>query len=174
MSPRSVSTSWFRFGHSFIHSKFLTYSWRIGRRAPLLNGVPKFAWLIERGALTWEGQNRNKTNFDITRDKVVISRNSVLWGMAYSVLQNGTEWNEMTQKVVILVLNSIVLNYTSHHLPLRLGPYWFFSLQLRPLCFYPFDLASLYSPPPTPPPRFYPSGIFIIFVNFCHWWYFRL
>ncbi len=40
---------------SSILSSWLT-AWRIGRRAPLLNGALKFAWLMERGALTWEGR----------------------------------------------------------------------------------------------------------------------
>jgi hypothetical protein len=37
------------------YSKFLAHCWRIGRRAPLLNGVLKFAWLIERGTPTCKG-----------------------------------------------------------------------------------------------------------------------
>jgi len=43
-------------------------------------------------------RNRDETNFVITQHKVVILRNSVLWGMAYFVARNGREQNEIRQK----------------------------------------------------------------------------
>jgi hypothetical protein len=42
--------------------------------------------------------NRDETNFAVTRNKVIISRNSMLHGMATFVLRNGTKRNEMKQK----------------------------------------------------------------------------
>ncbi len=74
VNPHSVSASWSRFGHSSIHSKFLTHclidrkgrallrrahsslpDWWKGAR-PLDKGALKFAWLIERGAPSWKGR----------------------------------------------------------------------------------------------------------------------
>ncbi len=73
-SPRSVSASWFRFGHSYIHPKFLTHCLKDRKESILLNGraqvclierkgrahlrgarslergALKFAWLIEMSA----------------------------------------------------------------------------------------------------------------------------
>ncbi len=46
----------------------------------------------------WVSRNRDKTNLVITRNKVVISRNSVFRGMAYFLSRNRTKRNEKTRK----------------------------------------------------------------------------
>jgi hypothetical protein len=51
---------------------------------------------VPNGILLQKNEFRDETNFVITRNKVVLSRNSVLGGMAYFVLRNGTKRNEIT------------------------------------------------------------------------------
>jgi hypothetical protein len=79
----SGSASWSWFGHSSIHSKFLTHclmdrkgrallrrarsslpDWWKGARS-LEKGALKFAWLMESGALTWKGRAQVKWHYSL-------------------------------------------------------------------------------------------------------------
>ncbi len=58
-------------------------------------------------------RNRDETNFIISRNKVVNLLNSVLRGMTYFILQNGTTRNEITRNSTSLRNKKTMLKFVS-------------------------------------------------------------